>query len=70
MKVSLEKESLSRLNSVLLAHNPINVINRGYAVVQDCDNNIISDINTLKQKEEIKITLRDGNVKCKVDFTK
>lgn len=70
MKISLEKESLSKYNSVLHAHNPLNVLNKGYAVIQGNDNDIINDIHKLKDEKEIKVTLKNGSIKGKVDFTK
>jgi exodeoxyribonuclease VII large subunit len=69
MKISLEKEALSKFNSVLHAHNPLNVLNKGYAVIQSNDNNIINDIYKLKDEKEIKVTLKNGSIKGKVDFT-
>jgi exodeoxyribonuclease VII large subunit len=69
MKISLEKESLSKFNAVLHAHNPLNVLNKGYAVIQDNENNIVSDIYKLKDESNIKVTLKNGSLKGKVDFT-
>jgi exodeoxyribonuclease VII large subunit len=69
IKLNGEKEKLSRINAVLNAHNPLNVLHKGYAVIQDCDNNVISEIERLKALKEINIILRDGKIKGSVDFT-
>jgi exodeoxyribonuclease VII large subunit len=69
MRINLEKEAISKLNAVLQAQNPLNVLNRGYAVIQDMDNNVISDIELLKEKKEMKVTLKNGTIKGKVDFS-
>jgi exodeoxyribonuclease VII large subunit len=69
MRINLEKEGISKLNAVLQAQNPLNVLNRGYAVVQDIDNSVINDIEVLKGKKEVKIILKNGAIKGKVDFS-
>lgn len=66
MKVSLEKQKLSKLNALLHAHNPLNVLNKGYAVLQDNEDQIISEINNLKNLKEVKITLKDGSAEFKL----
>lgn len=60
-KVSLEKQKLSKFNALLHAHNPLNVLNKGYAVLQNNENEVISEINNLKNIKEVKITLKDGS---------
>jgi exodeoxyribonuclease VII large subunit len=66
MKVSIEKQKLSKLNALLHAHKPLNVLNKGYAVLQDNENHIISEISNLKNLREVKITLKDGSRKFKL----
>ena len=69
MRINLDKEAISKLNAVLQAQNPLNVLNRGYGVIQDMDNNVISNIEQLKEKKEVKVTLKNGTIKGKVDFS-
>ena len=61
MKVSLEKQKLLRFNDLLHAHNPLNVLYKGYAVLQDNENQVVSEIINLKNLKEVKITLKDGS---------
>jgi exodeoxyribonuclease VII large subunit len=60
-RVSMEKQKLSKFNALLNAHNPLNVLNKGYAVLQSNDNKVISEISNLKNIKEVKITLKDGS---------
>jgi exodeoxyribonuclease VII large subunit len=69
MRINLEKEAISKLNAVLQAQNPLNVLNRGYAVIQDENSDVINDIEILKEKKEIQVTLKNGSIKGKVDFS-
>lgn len=45
--------------------NPINILDKGYSIVYK-ENEIISDINTLKKDDEINILAKDGKVSAKV----
>jgi exodeoxyribonuclease VII large subunit len=69
IKLNSENESLMKMNAILNAHNPLNVLQKGYAVIQDYDDNVIGDVSKLKALDRIKITLRDGSIKGSVDFT-
>ena len=66
----LEKQLLriSKSYELLNAHNPLNVLNKGYALVEDENNNLITSIKTLKSKEKIKILLKDGSGDFKVQY--
>ncbi|ERI91334.1 exodeoxyribonuclease VII, large subunit [Clostridiales bacterium oral taxon 876 str. F0540] len=59
-----EREDLGKLNSLLNAHNPLKVLNKGYALIQDNDGKIISEKKELKNNEEVVITVKDGKVKA------
>lgn len=59
-KISKEKEKLSKYNAVISAHNPLNVLNKGYSILFDENNEIIRSIYTLNKLQEIKIKLKDG----------
>lgn len=60
-RLKLEEQKLSKINALLNAHNPLNVLNRGYAIIKDEDNNLITHIGELSAKNNINITLKDGN---------
>ncbi|MBU3180156.1 exodeoxyribonuclease VII large subunit [Clostridium psychrophilum] len=64
--ISLEKQKLSKLNALIHAHNPLNVLDKGYAVLQNNENEVISNISTLKNIKEIKITLKNGSTRFKL----
>jgi exodeoxyribonuclease VII large subunit len=62
-KLKKEKSAIENLNNLLFAHNPINVISKGYAIIEDNDNNLITSKEMLKESKEIKIILKDGETK-------
>ena len=61
-KINIEKERLAGLNKALVAHNPTNLLNKGYAIIED-NEAIIKSVESLKVQKEIRITLKDGNIK-------
>jgi len=63
-KLKIQKEKLTGFNNVLIAHNPTNLLNKGYAIIED-NEEIIKNVELLKVDKDIKITLRDGSVKGK-----
>lgn len=66
LKLSIDKEYLSKLYEILQSKNPLNILNRGYAVIEDLSSNVISEIEKLKNEEQIKVILKDGNLKLKI----
>ena len=62
-KIETEKQKLSSLNDILQAYNPMNVLSKGYAIVQDKNENLIFEKERLNKEVEIKIILKDGHVK-------
>ncbi|NMM61373.1 exodeoxyribonuclease VII large subunit [Clostridium sp. P21] len=60
-KIEREKEKLIKANSLLTAHNPMNILSKGYAIIQDKDKNIINTMQDLKSLGKVKITLKDGS---------
>jgi exodeoxyribonuclease VII large subunit len=69
-KLEISKERLSKVNAVLEAHNPLKVLNKGYAVLEDLQGNIISEKSMLKASKEIFITVKDGKVKAGLEYLK
>lgn len=68
MVLNMKKEQLGGLNAVLNAHSPLNVLNKGYSIIQDKDENVISDVDRLKKQDNIYITLKDGRIEANVSF--
>ena len=61
-KIDIEKQQLIGMNNLLVAHNPINLLQKGYAIIED-NSGVISTKDKLKSKTDIAITLKDGKVK-------
>lgn len=59
-RLDKEKEKLGKINALLSAHNPLNVLNKGYSVIQDTKDNLVSEVSKLKKLDKVKITLKDG----------
>ena len=51
---------------ILEAHNPINVLKKGYTIVEDNEKNIISSKEEIKDLDEFNIIFKDGKVKGKI----
>jgi exodeoxyribonuclease VII large subunit len=61
-----DKEQLSKMNAVINAHNPLKVLSKGYSLIEDIDGSIISELSVLKQKDKVRIRLKDGNTFARV----
>jgi len=66
LKISSEKDKLGNLNSLLMANNPLKVLNKGYSIIEDEKSNVISSIKVLEKTETLNITLKDGSIKAKL----
>ncbi|MCT8976028.1 exodeoxyribonuclease VII large subunit [Clostridium sp. CX1] len=66
-KLEKEKERLIKVNALLSAHNPLNILNKGYAIIEDKHKNIISEIHALKEADSIKIILKDGKAELRLE---
>ena len=51
----------------LEANNPESILKRGYALAEDCGQNIIKSVNDVDAGEQITVTLHDGKLFCLVD---
>lgn len=65
-KIEKSKEKLGKANALLLAHNPLNILNKGYAIIEDENKNVISKIGILKHASSIKVTLKDGSTEIEL----
>lgn len=66
VKLQADKEQLSKLNAILNAHNPLKVLNKGYSLIEDLEGSIISELSVLKEKDKVRIRLKDGNTFARV----
>jgi exodeoxyribonuclease VII large subunit len=64
-KIKGEKNKVENLNNLLFAHNPIKVISKGYAIIKDNQNNIITSKEQLNEDKNIEVILKDGNIEGK-----
>lgn len=65
-KMKREKEFIISMNALLNAHNPLNVLNKGYSIIQDEEDKIICDINNLVKQDIVKVTLKNGHKKLRI----
>ncbi|WP_459202423.1 exodeoxyribonuclease VII large subunit [Methanococcus sp. CF] len=61
-KISYELKRFEKSYSLLNAYNPLNVLNKGYSIIQDKNEKIMSSKNSFKTENDVKITLKDGTV--------
>ncbi|MDP4144803.1 MAG: exodeoxyribonuclease VII large subunit [Bacillota bacterium] len=66
-KFELERHHLARLNAVLDANNPLNVLGRGYAVIKDAEGNLITSVKKMKHNGKISLALKDGNINARIE---
>jgi len=59
-KLSREKERLASRYSLIKAHNPLNILEKGYALIFDEQNHLVKEIETLDHLSKVKIRLKDG----------
>ncbi|HCW52952.1 MAG TPA: exodeoxyribonuclease VII large subunit [Clostridium sp.] len=62
-KINREKNKIEGLNNLLTAYNPIKVISKGYAIIEDEERNLVVSKEQLAENKNIKISLRDGEVR-------
>lgn len=65
-RIEKDKERLVKANALLSAHNPLNVLNKGYAIIEDENRNVISKVAVLKEASSVKVTLKDGSTEIKL----
>ncbi|HSR04417.1 MAG TPA: exodeoxyribonuclease VII large subunit [Proteiniclasticum sp.] len=59
-KLSREKERLASRYSLIKAHNPLNILEKGYALIFDEHDHLVKEIETLDHLRKVKIRLKDG----------
>ena len=57
----LQNLAISNSRDQLNSLSPANTLNRGYSVVHDSNNQIVTDPNNLVDKEHLKITVKSGS---------
>lgn len=69
VKLKLQRENgrLQVINHRLIGNNPLNILNKGYSIIEDENSNVIESFDKLKQKNIVKITLKDGKGLFKIN---
>ena len=62
-KIAIEKQKLISLNNVLQAHSPLNILSKGYAIIEDENGNILKETKEFNKDMNVKINLSDGMIK-------
>jgi exodeoxyribonuclease VII large subunit len=64
--ISYKKAELAKALALLEAHNPLNVLKKGYSIIEDLEGTVLTRREELKVKKFIKITLQDGSIKTEI----
>ena len=65
MLYKYSSQRLDHIISKLEVLNPLNTLNRGYAIVKK-ENKVLSSIKDVKEDEVITIAFKDGNIESKI----
>ncbi|MCM8711047.1 exodeoxyribonuclease VII large subunit [Clostridium sp. SYSU_GA19001] len=66
INIAMKKENLNKIYALIEAHNPLKVLSKGYAVIEDLAGNIISEKRVLKESNSVKIIFKDGNINANI----
>ncbi len=66
-RMERERQSVARLASQLTALNPLGVLGRGYALVQDTDGRVVASAADLRPDECVSLRLSDGRATARVE---
>lgn len=64
-KLSGGKGNLKEIASLLVANNPLNILNKGYTIIKNNENKILKSKNDIKNNEIVEIVFKDGTLKGK-----
>ena len=56
-------KNIEHLNNLLIAYNPTKILGKGYAIIEDEENNILTSKTMLEEEKKLNIILKDGKVK-------
>jgi exodeoxyribonuclease VII large subunit len=63
---SKKQTELNRVLSTLKALSPLRIMERGYSLVYNEDNQLVKSINQVTEEDSIQVQLSDGSLFCKV----
>ena len=65
-RLEASKKRLTVASAKLGAQNPLSVLSRGYALVENENNTVISSSKELKSGDNIRLVFADGDVRATV----
>lgn len=65
-RMERERDKLESFYSLLQAHNPLNILDKGYALIFDEKKHLIRTSDELRKNKTLSIRMRDGEVKVEV----
>ena len=66
----LKEEEAGRITGLLDAYSPLKILSRGYGVITDIDNKVISSVNQVNEGDFLKVRLSDGELNTKISERK
>lgn len=54
-------EKFNKLKEILESRNPLNILNRGYSIIQDEKDHVVSSIDKVSKIDKVKIIMKDGS---------
>ena len=64
--LSKEQSRINRLDSRLKNLNPLDILKRGYAIVADNQNRLLTSVEQVKREQFIQVTMNDGALSAQV----
>lgn len=58
--ISSNMEKLDKLKSLLDTNNPLNILNKGYSIIQAEDDKVVNCIKELDKQNKVNIIMKDG----------
>ncbi|MEW5691860.1 MAG: exodeoxyribonuclease VII large subunit [Candidatus Hydrogenedentota bacterium] len=68
--IDKKRESLEKSNQGIKLLNPVNVLNRGYAIVEDKNRKLIKSIHSVEKDDDILVRVSDGTILSKIQDKK
>ena len=62
-----KQQQLSFHTALLNSVNPLDILQRGFAVIKNAEDKLIKDIDQVNKDDEIKVQLRSGQLSAKVN---
>ena len=64
-----KRQGMSSAMALLQAVSPLNTLERGYAIVQNAQGQVISHIGDAHDNDRVAVTLSDGVLHCLIEET-